>query len=93
VPSPGRNFLARMLAEFTRANAAAQRYEDLRYRSARHEGMAPDNIPQQIFEEFYAVEETVELRQPVRRRSASPEGQPRPVTALSSPVAPPAVAP
>jgi hypothetical protein len=74
VPSSSRNFLLDMLAEFARANAAAQRYEDLRYRSAGH-GIAPDDITRRVFEEFYAVGEPVESRRPGWRRSDSPERQ------------------
>lgn len=42
------------LAEFGRAIAAAQRYEDLRYGRGRHEGIARTDIPRRIFEEFYS---------------------------------------
>jgi hypothetical protein len=53
-PSPRQNFLLAMLAEFGRANAAAQRYEDLRYRSASRESIAAGDIPRRVFEEFYS---------------------------------------
>jgi hypothetical protein len=72
-----------MLAEFTRANAAAQRYEDLRYRSAGHGRIAPDDIPRRVFEEFYSVGEAVESRRPGWRRSDSPERQRGAAKALS----------
>jgi hypothetical protein len=71
MPSPSRNYLLGMLAEFTRAIAAAHRYEDLRYRGAGHRRIAPDDIPRRIFEEFYSVEEAVEVRRPGWRRSDS----------------------
>jgi hypothetical protein len=73
VPSSSRHYLSGMLAEFTRAIAAAHRYEDLRYRSARRGTIAPDEIPRQIFEEFYSVTEAVELRPPVSRQTDSPK--------------------
>jgi hypothetical protein len=72
-----------MFAEFSRAVAAAQRYEDLRYRRASHEKIAPDDIPRRIFEEFYSVENAVESRRPERRRSDFPEGRPGTAKALS----------
>ena len=72
-----------MFAEFSRAVAAAQRYEDLRYRSGGHGRIAPADIPRQIFEEFYSADATVELRRPERRRSDSPERQPGTAKALS----------
>ena len=62
--SPSRNYLLEMFAEFSRAVAAAQRYEDLRYRSASHGKIAPDDIPRRIFAEFYSVGEAVEARRP-----------------------------
>jgi hypothetical protein len=82
VASPSRNYLLDMFAEFSRAVAAAQRYEDLRYRGRGHGTIAPADIPRQIFEEFYAGE-TVESRHPERRRSDSPERQPGAAKALS----------
>jgi hypothetical protein len=42
-----------IVAEFTRARAAARRYDDLRYRSACQEGIAAAGLPRRIFEEFY----------------------------------------
>jgi hypothetical protein len=72
VASPSRNYLLEMFAEFSRAVAAAQRYEDLRYRGGGHERIALADIPRQIFEEFYAVDETVESRRPEPRQSDSP---------------------
>jgi hypothetical protein len=83
VASPSRNYLLDMFAEFSRAVAAAQRYEDLRYRGGSHGRIAPADIPRQIFEEFYAAGETVESRHPERRRSDSPERQPGAAKALS----------
>jgi hypothetical protein len=64
VPSPNRSFLLAMLAEFTRACAAAQRYEDLRHRSASRVALAPDEIPRRIFEEFYCFDQTAEVAPP-----------------------------
>jgi hypothetical protein len=83
MPSPSRNYLLGMFAEFSRAVAAAQRYEDLRYRRASHGEIAPVDIPRRIFEEFYAVGDAVEARRPERRRSDLPEPQPRTAKALS----------
>jgi hypothetical protein len=60
VPWPELGILAVVLAELGRAVAAAQRYEDLRYRSACHEGMAPADIPRRILAEFYSVERSVQ---------------------------------
>ena len=81
--SPSRNYLLEMFAEFSRAVAAAQRYEDLRYRSASHGKIPPDDIPRRILEEFYSVGETVESRRPEPRRSDAPERQPSTAKALS----------
>jgi hypothetical protein len=83
VASPSRNYLLEMFAEFSRAVSAAQRYEDLRYRSGGHDRIAPTDIPRQIFEEFYSADEIVEARHPERRRSDSPERQPGTAKALS----------
>jgi hypothetical protein len=83
VASPSRNYLLDMFAEFSRAVAAAQRYENLRYRSASQEKIALDDIPRQIFDEFYSAGETVESRRPERRRSDSPERQPGTAKAVS----------
>jgi hypothetical protein len=58
----GLGILAVVLAEFRRAVAAARRYEDLRYGSGRHEGIAPADIPRWIFEEFYSYARPVESR-------------------------------
>jgi hypothetical protein len=55
-----------MLAEFGRANAAAQRYEDLRYRSGRDKGAAADDLPRRVFEEFYSAAEPAESVSPGR---------------------------
>jgi hypothetical protein len=55
------SFLLAMLAEFRRAAAAAQRYEDLRYRSAGTGRIAPGDLPRQVFEEFYSVEKPPEV--------------------------------
>jgi hypothetical protein len=71
VASPSRNYLLEMFAEFSRAVAAAQRYEDLRYRSASNGKIAPDDIPRRIFAEFYSVGEAVGARRP-----ESPERRP-----------------
>jgi hypothetical protein len=71
-----------MLAEFRRAAAAAQRYEDLRYRSA-HGKIAPADIPRRVFEEFYSVGEAVESRRPRRLQADSPERQRTAAKALS----------
>jgi hypothetical protein len=38
-------------AEFRRASAAAQRYDDLRYGRAGTEGIT--DLPRQVFEDFY----------------------------------------
>jgi hypothetical protein len=81
--SPSRRYLSSLFAEFRRAAAAAQRYEDLRYRSASHARIAPDDIPRQVFEELYAGGEAVESRRPARRRSSSPRDQGGPAKALS----------
>ncbi len=81
--SPSRNYLLEMFAEFSRAVTAAQRYEDLRYRSCGHGRIAPADIPRQIFEEFYSTDEIVESLRPERRRSDSPEHQPGTAKALS----------
>jgi hypothetical protein len=43
-----------VLSDFRRAVAAAQRYEDMRYRSACPGRAAPTDIPRQVFEEFYS---------------------------------------
>jgi hypothetical protein len=43
-----------IVAEFERALAAAQRYENLRYGRACHEVLPVADIPRRIFEEFYA---------------------------------------
>jgi hypothetical protein len=63
----GPNFLLATLAEFTRATAAAQRYDDLRYRSAG--GIAPADIPRRVFEELYGSEQRAEVA-PVQPASA-----------------------
>ena len=86
--SPSRNYLLEMFAEFSRAVAAAQRYEDLRYRSASHGKIAPDDIPRQIFAEFYSVGEAVEARRP-----ESPERQPSTAKVLSQQDTTPAMVP
>jgi hypothetical protein len=62
-----------MIAEFRRANAAARRYEDLRYRSGRAGGVPTEDIPRRVFEEFYSVAEPAESVSPGRRRSDAPE--------------------
>jgi hypothetical protein len=54
-------FLLAMLAEFRRAAAAAQRYDDLRYRSAGSGRIAPADLPRQVFEELYSVETPAEV--------------------------------
>jgi hypothetical protein len=71
-----------LLAELTRAIAAAHRYEDLRYRRARHEGIAPEQIPGQILDEFYSAPEAVEARSPGRHQPDAPEPRGRPAKAL-----------
>ncbi|HZT18322.1 MAG TPA: hypothetical protein VFA23_02905 [Dongiaceae bacterium] len=43
-----------ILAEYGQALAAARRYQELRYGAARRCGLAPADIPQRIFAEFYA---------------------------------------
>jgi hypothetical protein len=63
------NFLSAMLAEFRRATAAAQRYDDLRCRSAGTGRIAPVDLPRQVFEEFYAFERPAEVA-PVQPASA-----------------------
>jgi hypothetical protein len=55
VPSRS-NLLVAMLAEFRRAIAAAQRYDDLRYRSAGRGAIAPADIPRRVFEELYFLD-------------------------------------
>ena len=74
---PGRNFLSRMFAEFGRANAAAQRYEDLRYRSARDRGTVADDLPRRVFEEFYSAAEPAGSVSPGRQQpdAAEPRGR------------------
>jgi hypothetical protein len=52
----GRGIFALVLAEFRRSIAAAQRYEALRYRSARDGRVAPPEISRRVFEEFYSVD-------------------------------------
>ena len=86
--SPSRNYLLEMFAEFSRAVAAAKRYEDLRYRSASHGKIAPDDIPRRVFAEFYAVGEAAEARRP-----ESPERQPGTAKVLSQQDTTPAMAP
>ena len=66
----GRTVFAVVLAEFRLAVAAARRYEDLRYGSGRHEGMAPADIPRRVFEEFYAYERPAEARGPQMESSS-----------------------
>jgi hypothetical protein len=83
VPSPRQSFLLAVVAEFGRATAAAQRYEDLRYRSAWHGRIAPADIPRRIFEEFYSFGKAVESRRPGWRPSDSPAGQCSTAKALS----------
>jgi hypothetical protein len=56
----GWGFLVVLLAEFRRARAAAQRYQDLRYRSACYGYPGLADIPARIFEEFYSSGRTVE---------------------------------
>jgi hypothetical protein len=82
VASPSRNYLLDMFAEFSRAVAAAQRYEDLRYRRGGHGRIGPADIPRQIFEEFYSAGEAVESR-PERRRSNASERRVGAAKALS----------
>ena len=81
--SPTRNYLSGMLAEFTRAIAAAHRYEQLRYGGAGHRRIAPEDVPSRIFEEFYSVEEAVQVRRPAWRRSDSTQDHSRPARASS----------
>jgi hypothetical protein len=64
VPSPTQSFLLAMLDEFGRATAAAQRYEDLKYRSAWRGSIAAGDIPRRVFEEFYSFDEAAESRRP-----------------------------
>jgi hypothetical protein len=61
-PLVGLGFLVVLLAEFKRASAAAQRYQDLRYRSACHGYARLADIPARIFEEFYSSGLTAERR-------------------------------
>jgi hypothetical protein len=63
------NYLLAMLAEFRRAAAAAQRYDDLRYRSAGTGRIATADFPRRVFEEFYSVETPAEVA-PVQPASA-----------------------
>jgi hypothetical protein len=54
---PGLTFLLAVLAEFQRARAAEQRYEDLRRASAAalaRDDIVPTDLPRRIFEEFYS---------------------------------------
>lgn len=74
---PSRSHLLGMLAEFSRAAAAAHRYEDLRYRSADGK-IAPADIARRVFEEFYSFEEAVESHRAGRLRSESAAGTLRP---------------
>jgi hypothetical protein len=78
MPLPTQNFLLALLAEFRWACAAAQRYEDLKYRSAWRGSVAPADIPRRIFEEFYSVGEAVEVAPPrvLWSRSAISSGSP-----------------
>ena len=79
--TPVDEFLAVLLAEFRRARAAAQRYKDLRYRSACYEGIALAQLSPRIFEEFYRDSEDAAV---VVHRNAgvrSPSGHRRAVTA------------
>jgi hypothetical protein len=64
VSSPRQSFLLAMLAEFGRATAAAQRYDDLRYRSAGRGSIAADDISRRVFEEFYSFGKAAESRRP-----------------------------
>jgi hypothetical protein len=59
--------LLAMVAEFRRACAAAQRYEDLRHRGAGR--IAPADIPRRVFDELYSFETTPEVA-PTRGASA-----------------------
>jgi hypothetical protein len=54
-----------VVAEFRRACAAAQRYEDLRHRSAARGSIAPADIPRRVFEELYSSEKAAEVEQAV----------------------------
>jgi hypothetical protein len=56
LPSPRLEFFLAVLAELGRALAAARRHESLRYGRGRQGGIAPADIPRQIFEEFYAIQ-------------------------------------
>jgi hypothetical protein len=57
-------------AELGRALAAAQRYEDLRYRSAGHASIDPADIPRRVFEELYASGEVSRPQAKPSNRSA-----------------------
>lgn len=83
MPSSRQSFLLAMVAEFGRATAAAQRYEDLRYRSGPRGRIAPADIPRRVFEEFYSFGKAVESRRPGWRPSDLPEGQFSTAKALS----------
>ena len=52
---PALAILRVVLTEFRRAAAAAQSYEDLRYRNACGGGVEPSGIPRQIFAIFYST--------------------------------------
>ncbi|HEX5079919.1 MAG TPA: hypothetical protein VFV80_12275 [Geminicoccaceae bacterium] len=65
-----RYYLSSLLAELTRAINAAHRYEDLRYRGARH-GITPEQAPRRVFDTFYAVDEAVGPRPAVAASDAS----------------------
>jgi hypothetical protein len=75
VTSARQSFLLAMVAEFGRATAAAQRYEELRYRSARDGRIAPADIPRRVFEEFYSFGKAVESRRPEWRPADLSEGE------------------
>jgi hypothetical protein len=62
--SLGRTIFAVVLAEFRRSIAAVGRYEELRYGSGRHKGMAPADISRRVFEELYSHARPVEARRP-----------------------------
>ena len=70
------DLLLAMVAEFGRACAAAQRYEDLRHRGAGRGSIAPADVPRRVFEEFYSVEQTAEIEQ---------AGAPEPLEVASPP--------
>ena len=57
---PGLEVFLAIVAELSRALAAARRHDSLRYGRGRQGGIAPADISRQIFEEFYAIQRDFE---------------------------------